>query len=128
MWVESWPCPAGCYRSDGGKRDRLVSVGGTGPIGGIVRSGGPGFRLATAPGVGRDLQPRMEGEFLQDVVNVSLYRIGGEVQAQGNLLVAQPVRDQVEDSPLSFRHADRLDHVWVVAADRELCNVGKECG
>src|SRR6266705_5148317 len=99
MWVEGRPCPAGCYRSDGGKRDRLVSVRGTGPIGGIVRSRGPGFRLATAPGEGRDLQARVQGQLLQDVVDVSLHRIRGKVESLRNLLVAQPVRDQVEASP-----------------------------
>src|SRR6266496_3374249 len=106
MWVESRRGPAGCYRSDGGKRDRLVSVGGTGPIGGIVRSAGPGFRLAAAPGESRDLQPRIEGEFLQDVVDVPLHGVGGEVEALRDILVAQPVRDQIEHRPLALGHAE----------------------
>src|SRR6266487_5243680 len=105
MWGESRRCPAGCYRSYGGNRDRLVSVGGTGPIGGIVRSGEPGFRLAAAPGESRDLQPRIEGEFLQDVMDVPLHRIGGEVEALPDLLVAQAIRDQIEHLPLALGHA-----------------------
>src|SRR5207247_2221399 len=95
------------------KRNRFVWGEGLDLLGGSFRLWRCRLRLGAAPSIGGDLQPRMEGEFLQDVVNVSLYRIGGEVQAQGNLLVAQPVRDQVEDSPLSFRHADRLGHVCV---------------
>src|SRR5437016_7947251 len=92
-------------RSNGATRIRFVWGEGLDLLDGSFRFGRFGLRLGAATSIGGDLQPRMQGEFLQDVVNVSLYRIGGEVQAQGNLLVAQPVRDQVEDSPLSRGHA-----------------------
>src|SRR5438876_4849198 len=109
-----------CYRSNGATKIRFVWVGG-----GLGRGV---LRLTATTSVCRDLQPRTEGEFLQDVVDVPLHRVGGEVEALPDLLVAQPVRDQIEHGPLSRGHADRLDHVSVLAADRELCNVRKECG
>src|SRR5207247_10801137 len=78
------------------------------------------------PRVGRDLQARMERELLQDVVDVPLHRIGGEVEALPDLLVAQPVRDQIEHRPLSRGHADGLGHLCRLAAERELRNVREE--
>src|SRR5438552_15265553 len=59
-------------------------------------------RRSAAPRVRRDLQARVQGELLQDVVDVSLLRIGGEVEALTDILVAQPVRVQIENRTLAF--------------------------
>ena len=38
--------------------------------------------------VSRDLQPGMQSELFHDVANVTLYRVRGDVEAAGDLLVA----------------------------------------
>jgi len=59
----------------------------------------------------------MEGQLFQDVVDVPFDRVGGEMEALRNLLVAQPVRNEVEDRPLSLGHADGPEHFGRLPAD-----------
>src|SRR5213083_742160 len=84
------------------------------------------LRTAAAPRVRRDLQARMEGQLLQNVVDVPLHRIGGEVETLPDRSVAQPVRDQIARGPLSRGHADGLGNLRRLAAERELRNVREE--
>src|SRR6266576_1498855 len=110
---------------NGATKIRFVWAGGTEPTG-RIELGRRGLRLATAARVSRDLQARMQGELLQDVVNVPFHRIGGEVEALPDLLVAQPIRDQIEHRPLSRGHADGLGHLCRLASERVVRNVREE--
>ena len=51
----------------------------------------------------RDFEPAAQCEFLEDVVDVALDRVDGDVQPCGDLLVAEPLAEEVDDLPLPGR-------------------------
>ena len=74
-----------CYRRVG-----LDSLGGVRPK---EKSGQPSLGRGGLDRVGRmrihrDLEPRVQGQLLQDVVDVALYRVGSDMEAEGDLFVA----------------------------------------
>src|SRR5213593_3900714 len=60
---------------------------------------GAGCRVAVAR-VRGDLQPRAQSQLLQDAVHVALDRAGSDAEALGDLLVAQAIRNQIDDLAL----------------------------
>src|SRR5436309_11449891 len=67
-------------------------------------------------GIGGDFQARVERELFQDIVDVALDRVGGNVQLPCDCLVAQAVCNECDDLLFTSSHAYGLNRL--TARDR----------
>jgi hypothetical protein len=71
-----------------------------------------------------DLKARVQGQFFQNVVDVTFDRIRGDVEPLCNVLVAQAIGDQPDDFPLAVRHANGVEHLGHAMINRVMRDVG----
>jgi hypothetical protein len=64
------------------------------------------LRVPLVADIGCYLQSAAQGQLFQNVVHVALHRICRDVEFLGDLLVAQAVGNQCNDSPFTLCHAD----------------------
>jgi hypothetical protein len=73
-----------------------------------------------------DLDAAVQGKLLQNVVHVALDGVGGDVEALGNLLVAQALSYQARNLLLALRHLNGFQHGGSAVRDRLIHNVGQQ--
>ena len=73
-----------------------------------------------------DLQSSVQGHLFEDIVDVALHSIGGEIEPLGDLLIAHPFRDQENDLSFPFRHSDCTRQRFPLVAHGLFDDVRKE--
>src|SRR6266516_3497545 len=109
----------------GGGRIALDAEDGSRFARGNGGDGGPGPVVAV-PRVGSDLQPRAQGQLLEDAVHVALDRADGDAEALRDLLVAQTTRNQFDDLAPPPGEPPRFRRLRRAALERSFRDVRKE--
>src|ERR1043166_7720602 len=76
-----------------------------------------GLRASTRVGERGHFQTAAEGQFLQNIVHVTLDRVNGDVEPERNLLVAQPLTQELDDLALPIGQADSLQQPNLLPPD-----------
>src|ERR1041385_5251642 len=74
-----------------------------------------GLRASTRVGERGHLQTAAEGQFLQNIVHVTLDRVNGDVEPSGELLVTQPLTKKVNHLALAVGQAHALQQPSLIS-------------
>lgn len=80
---------------------------------------------STVPVTG-DFEAGVQLEFFQNIVDVALNGVDCKIKPVGDLLVAEPFGNQLNNLALSLRHADRFERVTPAVAGGMIGDLGEE--
>ena len=77
-------------------------------------------------GIAGYLEAGVQCQFFQNVMHMALHGVGGNAEPLGNFLIAQALRNQVNDVAFTLRHPHRRNQVSLALLDHLVDNLGKE--